>query len=73
MKSRTGKECKKINCVCHVAYVNWAKNLGNPVLANCMNCRHAHVSQYKNESKLQETIDRRNKRIARQGTGVTIL
>jgi len=61
MKNRTGQECKKINCVYHVTYVNWAKNLGNSFLENCMNCRHAHVSQYKNQFKLQETIDKRNK------------
>jgi hypothetical protein len=65
MKNRTGKECKKLNCVWHVTYVNWAKNLGNSALVNCMNCKYAHVSQYKNESKLQETIARHNKRIAR--------
>ncbi len=47
MKNRTGKECKKINCVLYVTYVNWTKNLGNSVLENCMNCKHAHVSQYR--------------------------
>ena len=74
MKSRTGKECRKVNCVNHVTYVNWARNLGSSPLMNCMNCKHAHVSQYENEFKLREIIDRRNKRIARQGnTGATIL
>jgi hypothetical protein len=74
MKSRTGKECHKVNCVCYVAYVNWAKNLGNSSLQNCMNCKYSHVSQYQNQFKLQETIDRRNKRITRQGnTGAMIL
>ena len=58
----------------YVAYVNWAKNLGNSSLQNCMNCKYSHVSQYQNQFKLQETIDRRNKRIARQGnTGAMIL
>jgi hypothetical protein len=73
MKQRTGKECKKTNCVWYIGYFNWMKNLGGSCLENCINCKHAQRSQYKNMFKLQETIDRRNKRIARQGTGVTIL
>jgi hypothetical protein len=64
MKDRIGKECKKVNCVLYVTYVNWAKNLGNSSLVNCMNCKYSHVSQYQNQFKLQENIDRRNKRIA---------
>jgi hypothetical protein len=64
VKNRTGKECKKGNCVNYVAYVNWGRNLGNSALTDCMNCKNSHVSQYKNVFKLQETIDRRNKRIA---------
>lgn len=47
MKNRTGKECKRVNCVFYITYVNWAKNLGNPILENCRNCKHAHASQYK--------------------------
>jgi hypothetical protein len=64
MKSRTGKECRKVNCAFHVTYVNWAKNLGNSSLNNCMECKYSHVSQYQNQFKLQATIARRNKRIA---------
>lgn len=46
MKQRTGKECKKINCVWYIGYVNWMKNLGGSCLENCINCKHSHVSQY---------------------------
>ena len=53
MKNRTGKECKKINCVNHIAYVNWAKNLGNSVLETCRNCKNAHVSQYRKGSGIE--------------------
>lgn len=60
MKSRTGKECKKIDCVFYVTYVNWAKNLGNPFIDNCMNCKHAHVSQYINLLK-QDRIASKNR------------
>ena len=65
MKSRTGKECHKVNCVCYVAYVNWVKNLDNSALKNCRYCKHAHVSQYVNVFKLQEKIEKRNNRIAK--------
>lgn len=42
--------------------------------SDTMECKYSHVSQYQNQFKLQEKIDRRNKRIARQGnTGVTLL
>jgi hypothetical protein len=47
MKKRTGKECHKINCKNYITYVNWAKNLGNSILLECMECKNAHVSQYK--------------------------
>jgi len=74
MKLRTGKECKKVNCAFYITYYNWSKNLGNSVLQNCVNCKHAHVSQYQNQFKLREIIDRSNKRMTRQGnTGATIL
>lgn len=49
-KSRTGKECKKTNCKRHKDYLEWT--CGNSVLSFCMNCKNAHVSQYKaGESK----------------------
>ena len=47
MKERTGKECKKIKCAYWIMYVNWSKNLGNSSLQICMNCKNAHVSQYR--------------------------
>lgn len=50
MKKRTGKECKKIHCVRHITYVNWAKNLGNGTLSYCMECKNAHVSQYQKDN-----------------------
>jgi hypothetical protein len=53
MKLRTGKECKKFKCAFYVTYVNWSKNLGNSVLENCMNCRNAHVSQYRKGSGIE--------------------
>jgi ribulose bisphosphate carboxylase small subunit len=46
MKQRTGKECKKFKCAYWITYANWAKNLGNSSLENCINCKNAHVSQY---------------------------
>jgi hypothetical protein len=67
MKIRTGKECKKINCLLHVIYINSGKNIGNEILEICMNCKHAHISQYINEIKLQGKMDNRYKRIAHQG------
>ena len=49
MKQRTGKECTKTNCVNYKYYSNWTHNLSNRVLEICMNCKHAHVSQYVRE------------------------
>lgn len=42
---RTGKECKKTDCDRHKDYVSW--QCGNSSLEFCMNCKHAHISQYK--------------------------
>jgi len=47
-KPRTGKECKKTDCDRHKDYVAW--NPGNRSLDFCMNCKNAHVSQYKRKS-----------------------
>ena len=44
-KQRTGKECKKTDCDRHKDYVAWS--CGNSALEFCMNCKHAHISQYK--------------------------
>ena len=44
-KHRTGKECKKTECSRHKDYLAWIP--GNPALNFCMECKHAHVSQYK--------------------------
>jgi hypothetical protein len=47
MKLRTGKECGRINCINYNSYSHWASHLGSGRLKECMNCKHAHVSQYK--------------------------
>ena len=44
-KSRTGKECKKTDCDRHKNYVEW--QCGTLSLNFCVECKHAHVSQYK--------------------------
>jgi len=44
-KQRTGKECKKTGCARHKDYLAWS--CGNPNLKFCMECRYAHISQYK--------------------------
>ena len=44
-KPRTGRDCKKTECERHKDYLAW--NCGNSNLNFCMNCKHAHVSQYK--------------------------
>ena len=44
-KPRTGKECKKTDCDRHKNYVAW--QFGTSSLSFCMECKHAHVSQYK--------------------------
>jgi hypothetical protein len=47
-KPRTGKECKKVDCDRHKDYLAW--NYGTNSLKFCMECRHAHVSQYKKQT-----------------------
>ena len=44
-KARTGKECSKIECERHDDYIAW--KFGKSSLKFCMECKHAHVSQYK--------------------------
>ncbi len=44
-KQRTGKECKKTDCDRHKNYVAW--QCGTSSLSFCIECKHAHVSQYK--------------------------
>ncbi len=44
-KTRTGQECKKTKCKRHKDYLAW--NYGNRNLKYCMECKNAHVSQYK--------------------------
>ena len=48
-KPRTGKECKKKECDRHAEYVAWS--MGNSALNFCVNCKNAHVSQYKPKDK----------------------
>ena len=44
-KSQTGKECKKVECERYKDYSAW--KLGSDSLKFCMECKHAHTSQYK--------------------------
>ena len=44
-KQRSGKECKKTDCERHKDYLEWRP--GTPSLKFCMECKNAHVSQYK--------------------------
>lgn len=44
MKYRSKNQCKKENCKRYKNYINWS--CGDPNLNYCMNCKHAHVSQY---------------------------
>lgn len=44
-KLRTGEECKKTDCARHKNYV--ACSVGTSSLSFCMECKHAHISQYK--------------------------
>ena len=44
-KERTGKECKKTDCARYEAYKAW--NCGDGELSFCMNCKNAHISQFK--------------------------
>jgi Zn ribbon nucleic-acid-binding protein len=46
MKTRTGKECKHSLCKNYDKYSRWMNNLGSASLKECMNCKHAYVSQY---------------------------
>jgi hypothetical protein len=55
MKQRTGKECKRIKCKNHKHYSNWSRVLSRSKITECMNCKHAHVSQY--EVKKQEATN----------------
>jgi hypothetical protein len=52
MKSRTGKECKKVNCKNYKYYSNWGMSMGQSALTECRNCKHAYVSQYSKEDKI---------------------
>ncbi len=47
-KPRTGKECKKTDCDRHKNYVAW--QCGTSSLNFCVECKHAHVSQYKRKA-----------------------
>jgi hypothetical protein len=51
MKARTGKECKKVECLNHDYYLHWFRHLGSSALGECINCKHAHVSQYRPAKK----------------------
>lgn len=44
-KHRKGDECKKVNCARYEDYKAW--KCGTNSLDFCMNCKNAHVSQYK--------------------------
>jgi hypothetical protein len=44
MNQRTGKECKKTDCVRHNDYKRW--QCGTLALNVCMNCKWSHVSQF---------------------------
>lgn len=50
-KPRTGEECKKVDCERHNAYMTWS--LGNRNLNFCINCKNAHISQYKRKAKAE--------------------
>jgi hypothetical protein len=60
MKKRTGKECKKVSCKNFVCYSNWANSLSAAELKVCMNCKHAHVSQYE-ETRIKKAGGERQK------------
>ena len=49
MKNRTGKECKKTECVRHENYNAWRCSDSN--LNVCMNCKWAFVSQFKKKKE----------------------
>ena len=48
-KPRTGRDCKKTNCKRYESYIEWS--CGNPDLNFCMECKHAHVSQYEKKDE----------------------
>ena len=37
--------CKKVKCIRYNDYVEW--DCGNSALKFCMECKHAHVSQFR--------------------------
>ena len=47
-KQRTGKECKKIDCERHESYIQW--RCSDSSLNFCMDCKNAHVSQFKKKT-----------------------
>ena len=44
-KAKNGDECKKTTCERYDDYKTW--RIGSNSLNFCINCKHAHVSQYK--------------------------
>ncbi len=52
MKNRTGKECKKINCVNYHKYSHWTQFMGDSSHQECMECKNSHVSQYRSNRPL---------------------
>lgn len=46
MKERTGKECKRKNCVRYESYNKWNPLTDGSALRICMACKNAYVSQY---------------------------
>jgi len=53
-KQRTGKECNKTDCERHDAYKAWQCGTGS--LNFCMNCKYAHVSQFKKKINNQNIL-----------------
>lgn len=58
-KQRTGKECKKTDCARYKNFVAW--QCGTSSLNFCMECKHAHVSQYKRKVTNAGGNSRRNR------------
>jgi len=48
IEQRTGKECKKTECIRYDNYLKWS--LGDRAINFCMQCKHSHKSQYKSKS-----------------------
>ncbi len=44
-KKRKGDECKRTECERYESYKKWS--CGDSKLSFCMECKHAHISQYK--------------------------